>query len=164
MARTSISINNAWSSPICMPAAGPVFSCVTRCSSSWCASGGVECAAAYSSMAASTNWVRLRAAGGFISVLLSTAAWMLPAPELSVARYSASVQRQWLPGPLYQRGPDEPVPGDQGGELTGGEPAGPGRPRWQHHVAGLRRGVPDRDLDLNGQRQAELVEHGPRLP
>ena len=35
-----------WSSPICIPAARPVFSRVTRCNSSWSASGGVECAAA----------------------------------------------------------------------------------------------------------------------
>jgi len=49
--------------------------------------------------------------------------------------------------PLHQRGPDQPVPGDQGRELVGGEfagPAGPGRPGRKHHVAGLRGRVPDR--------------------
>ncbi len=43
---------------------------------------------------------------------------------------------------LHQRGPDQPVPGDQGGELGGGEPVAPGRPGRQHHVAGLRGRVP----------------------
>ena len=65
---------------------------------------------------------------------------------------------------LQQGGPDQPVPGDQGGELVGGEPVAPGRPGRQHHVAGLGGRVPDRDLHIIGQRQAELGEHRARLP
>ena len=61
-------------------------------------------------------------------------------------------------------GPDQPVPCDQGGELVGGEPVAPGRPGWQHHIAGLRGRVPDRDLDVIGQCQAELREHRSGLP
>jgi DNA-binding transcriptional MocR family regulator len=51
---------------------------------------------------------------------------------------------------LYQGGPDQPVPGDQAGEFAGGKTAGAGRPGRQHHVTGLRGGVPDRDLDIIG--------------
>ena len=69
-----------------------------------------------------------------------------------------------VPRTLHQGGPDQPVPGDQGGELVGGEPAGPGRPGRKHHVAGLRGRVPDRDLHIIGQRQAELGEYRARLP
>ncbi len=61
-------------------------------------------------------------------------------------------------------GPDQPVPCDQGGEFVGGEPVAPGRPGWQHHIAGLRGRVPDRDLDIIGQCQAELREHRTGLP
>ena len=55
MARTSVSINTAWSSPICIIAAPPVFSAVTAWSRSWTSSGPDECSAAYSSIAASVN-------------------------------------------------------------------------------------------------------------
>jgi DNA-binding transcriptional MocR family regulator len=60
---------------------------------------------------------------------------------------------------LDQGGPDQPVPGDQRGQLADGEFAGPGRAGREHHVAGLRGRVPDGDLRLAGQRQAELGEH-----
>ena len=45
MARTNISIRTAWSSPICIPAACPVFSRVTFCSVRWSSSGSVKYAA-----------------------------------------------------------------------------------------------------------------------
>ena len=47
---------------------------------------------------------------------------------------------------LHQGGPDQPVPGDQRGELVSSQPPGPGRPDREHHVAGLRGRVPDGDL------------------
>jgi DNA-binding transcriptional MocR family regulator len=65
---------------------------------------------------------------------------------------------------LHQGCPDQPVPRDQRGELVGAELPGPGRPDREHHVAGLRGRVPDRDLHLTGQLQAELGEHRTRLP
>ena len=51
MARAMISINTAWSSPICMPAARPVRSRVTSCSATWTSSGPLEWAEAYSTTA-----------------------------------------------------------------------------------------------------------------
>jgi hypothetical protein len=67
MERTIISIRTAWSSPICIPDAGPVRSAVTSCSSCWSASGPVECRAEYSSMARSVNRLRLRASTSAIA-------------------------------------------------------------------------------------------------
>ena len=55
IARTMVSMSTAWSSPICMTAAPPVFSAVTAWRSRWTSSGPVECSAAYSSIAASVN-------------------------------------------------------------------------------------------------------------
>ncbi len=82
-------------------------------------------------------------------------------PELLRAAVEALAA---IPARLYQCGAEEPVPGDQGGELAGGQPAGPGRPGGQHHVAGLGGRVPDRDLHVVAQGQAELGQHGARLP
>jgi hypothetical protein len=60
IARTMISISTAWSSPICMPAAGPVRSAVTFWRSSCTASGPDECADAYASMCSSVKRERCR--------------------------------------------------------------------------------------------------------
>lgn len=84
-----------------------------------------------------------------------------PDPLLALQALSSALQ---LPRRLDQRGSDQAVPGDQRGQFPGGLRAGPGRAHRQHHVAGLRRRIPDRDLDLIRKRHAELAEHGPRLP
>ena len=86
------------------------------------------------------------------------------APDVLARSAVALASASSGPVPLHQRGPDKPIPGDQGREFVGGETAGPGRPGGQHHVAGLRGRVPDRDLHAAGQRQAELGEHRARLP
>jgi DNA-binding transcriptional MocR family regulator len=67
-------------------------------------------------------------------------------------------------GNLHQGGADQPVPGHQRGEFVGGQCLGSGRPDREHHVAGLRGRIPDRDRHLAGQLQAELGEHRARLP
>jgi probable F420-dependent oxidoreductase len=85
-------------------------------------------------------------------------------PDPQLALQALSNQLQLPRGRLDERGADEPVPGDQRGQFPGGQRAGPGRAHRQHHVAGLRRRIPDRDLDLIRKRHAELTEHGPRLP
>ncbi len=84
-------------------------------------------------------------------------------PDPLPALRALSAQLELTTG-LHQGGTDEPVPGHEGGKFVRGQPAGPGRARGQHHVARLRRGVPDRDPHALGQRQAELREHGPWFP
>jgi DNA-binding transcriptional MocR family regulator len=54
-------------------------------------------------------------------------------------------------GSLHQGGADQPVPGHQRGEFVGGQCLGSGRPDREHHVAGLRGRIPDRDRHLAGQ-------------
>jgi DNA-binding transcriptional MocR family regulator len=76
----------------------------------------------------------------------------------AVALASASTEN------LHQRGADQPVPGHQRGEFVGAPCLGPGRPDREHHIAGLRGRVPDRDRHLVRQLQAELGEHRARLP
>jgi DNA-binding transcriptional MocR family regulator len=61
-----------------------------------------------------------------------------------------------IPVALHQRRSDQAVPGHQGGQLAGVQLAGSGRAGRQHHVPGLGRRVPYRDLDGAGQRHAEL--------
>ena len=85
-------------------------------------------------------------ASGYLRLAFTQAPDVLArsAVALSGAPAARPVRRNRLG--RHQGGPDQPVPGDQGGEFVGGEPAGPGRPGRKHHVAGLRGRVPDRDL------------------
>src|SRR5207253_9972646 len=63
-------------------------------------------------------------------------------------------------GLASQRGTDECVAGDEGGELVLGEVVGAGWAFGDHQVAAVGVGVPDVDLDVRAQGQAELGEHG----
>ena len=86
-------------------------------------------------------------AGEYLRLAFTQAPDVLARSAVALARASSGRG----PGSrLYQGRPDQPVPGDQGGEFVGGKTAGAGRPGRQHHVAGLRGGVPDRDLDIIG--------------
>ena len=86
-------------------------------------------------------------AGEYLRLAFTQAPDVLARSAVALARASSGRG----PGSrLYQGRPDQPVPGDQGGEFAGGKTAGSGRPGRQHHVAGLRGGVPDRDLDIIG--------------
>jgi DNA-binding transcriptional MocR family regulator len=97
-------------------------------------------------------------ASEYLRLAFTRAPDVLARSALALARASSGR------GGLYRSRPDQPVPGDHGGEFVGRETAGPGRPGRQHHVTGLRGRIPDRDLDMIGQRQAELGEHRARLP
>ncbi len=86
-------------------------------------------------------------AGEYLRLAFTQAPDVLARSAVALARASSGRG----PGSrLYQGRPDQPVPGDQGGEFVGGQTAGAGRAGRQHHVAGLRGGVPDRDLDITG--------------
>ncbi len=96
-------------------------------------------------------------ASGYLRLAFTQAPDVLGRSAVALAAASGISQ-------LPQGGPDQRVPGHEGGEFVGGETGGPGRPGGQHHVAGFGGRVPDRDLHIIGQRQAELGEYRAWLP
>jgi DNA-binding transcriptional MocR family regulator len=95
-------------------------------------------------------------AGEYLRLAFTQPPDVLARSAVALARASA--------GNLHPGGADQPVPGHQRGEFAGAQCLGSGRPDREHHVAGLRGRVPDRDLHLAGHLQAELGEHRARLP